>query len=328
MQDIILIICTGYFGDVLLTSKLTRDIKKYYPEFKLVYICDTPYINVARNLPGVEDVIPYNREKNSNIFKYLKFIFKFPYKNHIKHTFIIHQNKKSRIMLAKHLGAKGITTWESFKASPFYKKLIKEDPKHSHIAYFNADLLGILTNKKTDDKDIEFLIPEEIQKKVDDIIQDKNYKNLIAINPQANDETKCWEVEEFVKLTKILIKSGKTPIITGVSKDGKKYIESIKKDKDIKSSDYINLFDKTSFCELGAWYKRCEYVVSIDTGTAHMASAVGVPVLDLFFRNDAHLWSPINTEQNSFIYKDHITAEDVVEAIKLMLNKPLTRICS
>lgn len=320
MQDIILIICTGYFGDVILTSKLTRDINKYYPEYRLVYICDTPYVNVAKNLPGVEEVIPYNREKNSNIFKYLKFIFKFPYKNHIKHTFIIHQNKKSRILLAKHLGAKKITTWESFKDSPFYKKLITECPSHSHISYFNADLLSVLTDKKTDNKDIEFIIPETSQQKIDKLLEQHKNKRLIAINPQTTDETKCWNTEEFVKLLKLMIKRGETPVITGLSKDGTQYINAIINDGEINGDNYINLVDKTTFSELGALYKRCSLVISIDTGSAHMACAVGVPTLVLFFRNDAHLWSPINTNQNSFIYRDYITAQEIVKEIDRMKN--------
>lgn len=316
MRKIILIICTGYFGDVILTSKLTRDIKKYFPDSKLVYICDTPYITVAQNLPGVDEVVDYNRKINSNILKYLGFIFKFPYKNQIHHTFIIHQNKKSRIFLAKVLGSKNITAWEHYRYSDFNSKLLEENPKYSNVAYLNANLLSVLTYKQTDDEDVEFLIPDASQQKIDAFLAENNYKNLIAINPQARDADKTWNVEEFVKFVKMLIKDGKTPVITGLSKDGTQHIDALKNDEEINKNDYIDMIDKTNFTELGALYKHCSYVVSVDTGSGHMASAVGVLTLILFFRNDAHLWAPINTKQNAYIYTpDNITAEEVYAKI-------------
>lgn len=312
MKKVILIICTGYFGDVILTSKLTRDIKKHFPDSKLIYICDTPYITVAQNLPGVDEVIDYNRKVNSNILKLLSFILKFPYKNQIHHTFIIHQNKKSRVFLAKALGSKNITAWEHYRYSDFNSKLLKENPKYSNVAYLNANLLSVLTNKPTDDEDIEFLIPETSQQKIDTFLAENNYKNLIGINPQTRDAEKIWNVAEFVKFIKILIKNGKIPVITGISQDGTQYIEAVKNDKEINKNDYIDMIDKTNLTELGALYRRCSYVISIDTGSGHMASAVGVPTLILFFRDDAYLWAPINTKQNTYIYNaDNITAEEV-----------------
>lgn len=316
MKKVFLIICLGYLGDLILTSKLTRDIKKFYPSYKLVYICDSPYISVAKNLPGVDEVIPYNRKKELNIINYLKFILKFPYKNQIFHTFIIHQNKKNRILLAKHLGAKEISTWESFKTHSNYVKFIKENTKYYNVAYFNANMLSFLTNKVTDDEDIDFSVPNKAQEKIDSFLGQKKYNKLVGINPQAGDEEKCWDVQEFVKFVKILINKGKTPIITGVSKDGTKYIEALKNNPEINQENYINMIDKTNFEELGALYKRCSYVVSVDTGSSHMACAVGVPTLVLFFRNNVHLWAPMNVEKNPHIYNSFIKVEDVIKKIE------------
>lgn len=317
MNKNFLIICTGYFGDVLLTSKLTRDIKKNYPDSKVVYICDSPYVSVAQNLPGVDKVVSYNREHDSNIFNYLSFIIKFPYRNKIFHTFIIHQNKKSRVILARLLGTKKITTWESFKSDNRHKEIIENNPEMTKIAYFNANLLSVLTNKKTDDEDIEFIVPEYAQQNIDKFLAENNCKNLVAINPQAGDSGKSWNVSEFLILVKNLISQNITPVITGVSKDGNSFINALIHDNEIKSSDYINMIDKTTFCELGALYKRCLYIISIDTGSAHMACSVGAKTVVLFFRKNASMWGPINTNQNSCIYNQNITAEDVLEKINL-----------
>jgi ADP-heptose:LPS heptosyltransferase len=196
-----------------------------------------------------------------------------------------------------------------------YSKSLKRDPKYANVAYFNGNMLSVLTNAPTDDSDIEFSIPENSQEKVDAFLAKHEHQELISINPQAGDEEKCWDVEEFITFVKTLIAKGITPVITGVSKDGEDFIKAIETDEDIDEKDYLNLIDKTNFTELGALYKRCSHVVSVDTGAAHMSSAVGTSTLVLFFRDDAHLWAPINTEQNSFIYNSHITAEEVMSEL-------------
>lgn len=325
MQEVILVICTGYFGDLILSSKLTKDIKKYFPDSKLVYICDTPYVDVAKNLPEVDDVVPYNRKKEMHPLYFLNFILKFPYKKNVKHAFIIHQNKKSRNLLAKLLGAKNIIAWEHYKEGPLYSQHLEEDFKYAKVAYINANLLSIITGCKSDDEDIEFLVTESAQQKIDDLLKTYEYSCLVGLNPQSLDPEKNWDTNEFIKFVKMLIKNGKTPVITGISNDGTSYIDAIEKDSEINKFDYINMIDKTRFEELGALYKRCSSVVSVDTGSAHMACAVGVPTLVLFFKNIADSWAPINTEQNNYIYNDgkKISAEEVYSKISSMIIKEM-----
>lgn len=319
MQKVFLIICTGYFGDLILTSKLTRDIKKFFTDSKVIYICDSPYVTVAKNLPGVDEVIPYSRKINLNLFKYLSFIFKFPYLNKITHAFIIHQNKRSRTQLAKALGSKGITNWDMFRSSDFNQDLISKDVKYEKVAYLNANMLSVITKKVTDDRDIEFIVPQEAQQKIDELLSQYNYENLVAINPQAGDDWKCWGEDKIRSLMKQLIKRGYTPVLTGVSKDGIDYLNSIKNDNELNESSYINMVDKTSFLELGALYKRCKAVVSVETGSAHVSAAVGTPTVVLFFKDNFNMWAPLNLNKNLYIYGAKISAEEVFSKVESLL---------
>lgn len=323
MQEVNLVICTGYFGDLILSSKLTRDIKKSFPNSKLVFICDTPYESVAKNLPDVDEVVPYNRKKEMHPLYFLNFILKFSYKKNVKHAFIIHQNKKSRNVLASLLGAKNIIAWEHYKNNTLYNKHLDEDSKYFKVAYVNANLLSLVTGETTDDTDIEFLVPEEAQQKVDSALKSYKYSCLVGLNPQSLDPEKNWNVDEFIKFVKSLIKSGKTPVITGLSSDGTAYIDAIENDSEISQSEYINMVDKTNFEALGALYKRCSSVVSVDTGSAHMACAVGTPTLVLFFKNIAVSWAPLNTAKSKYIYNESgISAEQVYSTLSAMVEQP------
>src|SRR5574344_978107 len=321
MEKIFLVICTGYLGDVVLTSKLIKDIHKNFSSAKILYICDTPYVSVAQNLPFVNDVFGYDRKKEFTIFRIIKFYLDFPYKNKITHAFIIHENKKSRRFLSKVLGSKNITAWEDYRYSDFNKKLLAQDSKYENTAYLNANMLSVLTQKPTDDENIEFIVPEITQKKMKNYLKSITDKNIILLSPNCKDKEKSWEPGEFIKLVYYINKTGYMPLLTGISNDGREYLEALQSNKLKENVDFINMTDKTNFEELGALCKISTLVISIDTGTAHLASAVGADSIVLFFRNDTNLWKPIDSKKNTTISKSQITCNDVILKIKYTLGR-------
>ena len=222
-----LVINTGYFGDTLLTAKLTRDIKTNYPESFLIFIVDSPYEEIAKGLPGVDAVVPYNRKTVNNLKSYLRFLLDFPWKNKIDVAFIAQSKKNSRNILAFFLGAKKILTFNKFAYSKNCSKFVTENIVNNRFCCMLANMLFSLTGKITDDEDIEYSVSDNTQKKVDDYLNRINKQNnLIAINPLASSGWKNWELFETIKFTKLLINEGKTVVLTGVSKDDPEYIKA------------------------------------------------------------------------------------------------------
>lgn len=318
-----LIINTGYFGDVLLTSKLTRDIKKEYPNSLLIFIVDTPYESIAKGLPGVDEVICYDRKKCHNIFHFMKFIITFPHKFKIDFTFIPHGSRNNRSILANALGSKKIFKLFKIKYNPNFIQFHVENPLFIRYSCEVANMLSYLTNKPTDIEDIEYNVPKSTQEKIDKYFNDLNLQNnLIALNPKAGDDWKSWDENEVVEFAKLAIQNGKKIVLTGVLKDGDECIKAL--DEHIGAENYLNFVGKTSVSELGALYKRCQAVVSVDTGSMHMACAVGVPTVALFFKNNHHYWGPLNIEKNSCIYNSEgIKAEDVYKEVQQILTPPI-----
>ena len=57
----------------------------------------------------------------------------------------------------------------------------------------------------------------------------------------------------------------------------------------------LNLVNKTTIPQLGALLKSCAVLIRADTGTAHVALALDVPVVDVFYLNDESnlaAWGP------------------------------------
>lgn len=319
IKQIFLIINTGYFGDVLLTSKLTRDIKKEYPNSLLVFIVDTPYESVAKCLPGVDEVICYDRKKCHNIFNFIKFLLSFPYMFKVDFAFLPYGTKTNRRILASALGVKKIFKLYKFQQKPIYKRFIVQNPLNQRYTCGAANMLSCLTDKPTDEQDIEYIVPKFAEEKIDKYLNNLGLQNnLIAINPMAGDSWKCWDVDEVVKFAKMVMKDGKKIVLTGVLKDGTECMKAL--DEHIGAENYLNLVGKTSIPELGALYKRCQAVVSVDTGSMHMACAVGAYTVALFFKDNYHYWGPLNIKKNSCIYNpEGIGAEYVYKEIQKFL---------
>lgn len=315
-KKVFLVIGTGYFGDTLLTAKLTRDIKKNYPDSLLLFMVDTPYVDVAKGLPGIDEVIPYSRKESQSLIPFLKFIIDFPYKFKIDVAFVAQRQKKSRNILARLLGAKKLVTLNDFSCTKTCKKFREKAYLHRKYTSHLANMLSCLTGKETDNQDIEYSVPDFAQEKMDKCLEQLNYNdNLIAINPQASSDWKCWDINEVIKFVKMLIKNDKKIVLTGVISDGPQYVEAF--NSQIGVENYLNMVSQTTIPELGALYKRCEAVVSVDTGSMHLACAVGARTTALFFRDDSTYWGPVNMEQNSYIYNpDGISAESVYAEVE------------
>ncbi|MDD5434924.1 MAG: glycosyltransferase family 9 protein, partial [Nitrospira sp.] len=93
---------------------------------------------------------------------------------------------------------------------------------------------------------------------------------VIAFQPGASNRRRIWPHEKFSILAGSLSEMGIKIVILGTD---------IEKDIALKikgdNPGVIDLTGKTTFSQLAAILRRCKLLVSNDTGTAHLASAVG-----------------------------------------------------
>lgn len=145
------------------------------------------------------------------------------------------------------------------------------------------------------------------------------YAGAIALHPYTSDPVKQWPIERFWQLARELAKlfSVKVLII------GKEAGEGIAPDS--LGNNVINLVNKTSLIELAQILKSCKLLISCDSGPAHLAAAVGTPVIALF-RNDlpgktAKRWGPWG-EGHQVIERDNlldISVDAVIGKAKEMI---------
>ena len=104
---------------------------------------------------------------------------------------------------------------------------------------------------------------------------------LIALNVGAtNSRAKCWPAEQFAALAdRLTAVTGGTIILIGGPGEVNAANEVATR---IRGQNLINLAGRTTLRELLGLLSLCALVVTNDTGPAHIAAALGRPVLTLF----------------------------------------------
>jgi ADP-heptose:LPS heptosyltransferase len=103
---------------------------------------------------------------------------------------------------------------------------------------------------------------------------------LIALQMGANQLHRAWPVHHFAALARHLTELfGAEVVLLGSSKEGELGMEFQRR----VGVPAINLIGQTHISDLPAILKACDFLISNDTGTAHIAAAVGTRVLGLYF---------------------------------------------
>ncbi len=98
---------------------------------------------------------------------------------------------------------------------------------------------------------------------------------LVAIQPGASKEERRWPPERFGEVARMLAVAGCRILLLGVEGE-RPSAEIVKRTSGVETIDAVG---KTSIDRLGALLENVSLLVTNDTGTMHMAAAVGTRVL-------------------------------------------------
>jgi len=160
--------------------------------------------------------------------------------------------------------------------------------------FSEKNLIHLLSN----DDDIE-LISEIFE---NDGVKDEDL--LVGIQAGSSLEGRRWSPDSFAKLADGLVENlGAKIILLGVDSEkklAKEIISFVKHENKI-----IDLTGKTNIDQLTALVARCSYLVTNDTGTMHVAAAVGTTIIGLFFAH-AHPYETAPYSPGHLIFQARI----------------------
>jgi heptosyltransferase-2 len=212
---------------------------------------------------------------------------------------------------------------------------------HGHRVYYYQKILEPL-GKAGGYPSPRIFLREEDRKWADQTLKELGIPDgrlLIGMNPGATyGLAKCWHPARFGQLGKKLSWEHKATFLLFGTKAEAPIVKEI---LDHMGPAGIDLTGKTQLLQLAALLERCGLLVTNDTGTMHVATAVGTPVVAVFGSTDPVTTGPWG-EGHTVVRRevpcspclkrvcptDHqcmelITVEEVAEAVSRQLGRQL-----
>lgn len=321
----ILIIKNDKIGDMILSTNIFRELKKYLPNSKITAIVSNA------NRPLVE--------KNKNIDNLL--ILDYPpknFKDYMKYLKMSRSLKKENFDLGIDLRGSIFNIFfllnlanVKYKIGFYNRKLSKllldyayqKDRKIKHVTFQRIDLINKALNLNAKNYWPEIAIDKEDEKSTTEFIKKNKLNKYICILPDASIEERQWHLERWDKIIKYLHENYPKYKILILGLDMKRISFLLEKNLHIiRPENPLNL--RVLYLIL----KKSDLVISQDSGPMHLAWTAKAPLIALIsgymYRpkdlNKLNYLHPLGKNAHT-IYKDmdKITVEDVKEKIDLLL---------
>jgi ADP-heptose:LPS heptosyltransferase len=259
------------FGEFLLSIPAFRALKQLFPGFKLILAVDTVVADIARFIPGVDEVLIWENRKHS-----LAEVLSFSRELRRKRigVFAVFNPSKQAHLISFLSAAKVRLGWK--RKWDFFLTHKASDQKHAgnkHEIDSNLELVSVLGIKDFD-KRLSLNI---------DTKQADGFLSGIVVHPWTSDQVKQWPLENFRGLIERLLKCCNLPIIIVGGKEQLQEAERV-----FFGLDKQKVFDytgKTTLPQLAGILKKSSLLISGDSGPVHLASCVDTPTIAIF-RND------------------------------------------
>jgi heptosyltransferase II len=141
-----------------------------------------------------------------------------------------------------------------------------------------------------------FVTPSE-KREADEILAragvDPDKKPLIMLNPGAQyGASKCWPPEYFAELADRLIDERGAQVLISSAPKERKIVDEITRRMNHAPIDLAK-----AGLTLGALkeiVRRCDLMISNDTGPRHIAAAFGVPVVEIYYAKERIVSVPVH----------------------------------
>ena len=263
-------------GDICHSLPVIRTIQNQWPNTKITWVIGKVEYEL---LKGINDIDFIVFDKKAGITEYLKIRSQL---GHINFDVLLHMQVSLRASLIS------IFIKAKFKIG-FDKPRAKDgqwlftNTKISHIPHQHVldSLFGFSATLGITDKKLTWNIPISEQERISARNKLNNISNYAIISPCSSKAYRNWHslgysaVADFIKERYNL-----DVVLSG----GTSQIEHDYGNKIVEHSQYkpLNLIGKTTLKELLSIIENATFVITPDSGPAHMSTAMGTPVIGLY----------------------------------------------
>lgn len=281
----IIIIRKDVVGDFIIFYPTLKFYREFYKDIEITMVCNVVVKDLTEMITGqVDKVLWYDQNKfRKNFFYRAKFMFALKREGYDIAIYPVYSREPIADLMVRTTRAKeriGFDTPEvKYKwLNNYYTKLIKTEKGLNEFDR-NFAFVSSLTEHKCSPTFPTIDVSMFEKNSYESIVSKYNLspKKYVVITPGSNLSFKIWQLNKFAEVADYLIEKGFTVLLSGTKKEvnlGEEIYNNVKHKESI-----VNLIGETDIPTLFHLLNNAYLYFGNDTGTLHMASAVGTKSL-------------------------------------------------
>ena len=294
-------------GDMIQSTPLLQGLRAKYPDAKITLLVGSDFYEFSRRLPCVDEWVVLDlrqfKEKSENggvswpqIYHYFEKQLNQVREKRFDLVFNLSHSKLSAFIISylkiqDVRGFKCNAEGDRMTDHPWLQYFFTEPFNRPFNTFNLVDLFSKSGDLAPGKHRLRIASYADDDRKAEQVLQQHKVKpeeRVIGFQAGSSLEGRRWPPHHFAKLADLLAEQSSARIILfGVKSEkgvGDSILNAMKRPEGV-----LNLIGETDIGGLTGLVKRCDYLVTNDTGTMHIAAAFDVPVVGLFF---AHAHPP------------------------------------
>jgi heptosyltransferase II len=296
----ILIRLPNWLGDVVMSTAFINAVKQLYPEACVDVIIKKELSSIASLIQGIDAIHSFSKQDNPGLGGVYRFGKSLRSENY--DLFFTLPDSLSAAVMGKATGAKKRIGY-SKEGGFFLLTKVCRRPKNVHRVEEYLSILGQFSGKS--------LGPREVKLQP----QPQKTSGLILLNFNSEAESRRMPLDKGKELLNLLTQTfADTQFgLIGGPKDAV-YVEELL--QGAANLDRINNYcGKTTLVTLANLMAGAKVLLSTDSGPAHLANSVGLPVVALFGAGDERNTAPYNANKLTLIRAGQLPCEPCVRNV-------------
>ncbi len=283
----ILVVRYRFIGDMILTVPFLRNLRYANPDAQIDMLVAPNSGEVIEDCPYVNNFIYFDttrKHKYENgegrTKSFWHYVFELRKQKYDK-AYVLKRSLSSAL-LCFYAGIKERIGFDTEnRGFLLTKKVAYDTQKHESLCF-----LDVLKSDNIEIKDtyLEAWINEETKRRVEELFIKNNLNNTIpkvTVNVAASNENKEWDINNYARIIEYLSNKKNMQVIFIGAPSDKEVYENIPYKEELKITP-INLCSQVNIKDSLYILKQSEFIIGNDSGTLHMASAVGTKVIGIY----------------------------------------------
>jgi len=288
-------------GDLLQTTPLIEGLKEKYRDCRISLLVNSRFSEICKGIPFIDGLIEFDIKDLREVIKgrraspvecYSKIKALIERLNATDYDIAINlTHSPFSAILISMINTKELCGFtidsEGMRMirHPWLRYLFNVVPNRDYNPFHLVDIYLRAGNVSSTSKKLLFYPDSNDEEYASRIIQENGIQKgdiLIGIQPGASKEDRRWHVRNFAKTMDVLNELYSPKFIVFGSDGERALVDDLLR---MTSADCINMAGRTTLGQLGALLSKCSLLIGNDTGTLHLATAVGTRVIGLFLVN-------------------------------------------